>query len=1519
MTIRFEAIRPYQGSQDRAFEELICQIAQRTDAANNSTWIRLEGAGGDGGVEAYWYPAAGVKTGLQAKYFTRSRNTDWALIAQSFETALKIHPDLAEYRIYIACNLTGPTGRRGRSGVDHWDEAHDRMKKKAAALGRRVHIHLKTASEILAELARPQCVGLIQLWFGEIEITRAKLKGWLDSAVSALGDRFHPEDHVEVAAQDIVRALSRAPRTREALISALRAVLDCDRPVVPKIWAHDTPKVREIEDINRSINEVSRIEGEAHSDVSRSWAISDWAAGIELLLEKTRAVHSEAISQRGEDRKDDNGLSYLAYRLRPIIGSLSNLLKFTRTSQMAAEITRGALLRGPAGSGKSHLLAAAANEILAEGGVCVMLLGQRFQNEQVWPQISQVLDAPGKSKAEILGALDAAACASRRRGVLILDALNEGPLRNTWNRELEVFASDILKFPNLAFIVSCRDVFAPHVINHRMLKRFPVVEIRGFETLDEQESAALTYLDRRGIARPPVPWLAPEFVNPLFLRSCCLALSAAGLKEIPTGLIGTKQLLAFYVDAVANNLGTAWDRTSSIAGSCKKTLLQVARSMAERRQDWLDRESVSRIASDAFATFPPPEASDWMTVLLRSGVLREDPHPDKLENRDPLKQESDVIRFAFQRFQDHLMSDALLERVTDAVAAFQPDGSLGFVLDPRWNPVWYWNGLIEALAIQIPEKFGVELIDALPGGFERHLGRYAFANAFVQSIKWREPSAITARTLELANLMWADEGEVITLLIELAPRAGHPWNAELLDRNLRRWKLPDRDKSWTIQVSTNGTDAGHPVNRLIDWCATAPKDRCDRRILELSAITLSWFLTSTSATVRDGATKALASIFTDSPTLFPATVERFAGIDDPYIIERVLAAGYGSLVRFPSADKASMFAQAVWERIFEHERVPAHLLVRDYARAIIDIAQSLATLPPEIDVRRTRPPYNSIAPRLDVSQARLKKAAVRAEGEQIMRLSEEWGEFYRDSVERRFRKVTRLPLSATPRCTNRQLAGVFEQRIESSAVKLAALHRLERIIRRASSIEAVPSATETSWFALTIKSRFDAKWKREFDRAERDFLVTLTPEEVEQYRREWLPHQLPDRSRRKAQSRERLPTISPIAASRWIAKRAYSFGWTKKRFGNDRMGWDEYTGSTSRGESIGKKYLRIALSELLARLTDHYWLSDEYDSEPPRRYDYATDLSSQRDIDPTIFGTPKAIDGTQYGIGLHLLPPRPPIEPLNGTERLAWPFIGTPGVAAMASTRLTDARGTPWIRLAWYVSASRKSSLYKRSPGHNLVQSEFSFTHAVLCRRGDGRPLRAALRKSGHVDIRHWDPPEFINGPYLYEITHRATWPQKQWTPASIAESVFPVAYPVEQYRWESLLDASLPEGSRAMVLAAWLMRLERIELDPQSFQLLRNRESEVIAWSVAKSDFGHGIVVRADWLHAVLSAHDLDCLFITVGEREAWNDGDQYGAAAYRRFNCVQLLSNNGWSSDCWNEDHPDLKAVSASAAANS
>jgi hypothetical protein len=102
--------------------------------------------------------------------------------------------------------------------------------------------------------------------------------------------------------------------------------------------------------------------------------------------------------------------------------------------------------------------------------------------------------------------------------------------------------------------------------------------------------------------------------------------------------------------------------------------------------------------------------------------------------------------------------------------------------------------------------------------------------------------------------------------------------------------------------------------------------------------------------------------------------------------------------------------------------------------------------------------------------------------------------------------------------------------------------------------------------------------------------------------------------------------------------------------------------------------------------------------------------------------------------------------------------------------------------------------------------------------------------------------------------------------------ATFRVAFPVERYLWESHLDRSMPEGARGQILAPWIMDDERLRLSPHCPNLIESAAGETIGWCGQERN-NSGLVVSQDWFSDFLRRANLECVWITVGERQAWDE----------------------------------------------
>ena len=193
--INFKAIRGETPEGQRSiFEQLICHLA-RLDGGGGD-FRRIEGAGGDGGVEALRILPTGRKVGYQAKYHPERDKIDWRKIDDSVITALEQHPELERYIIAIPCDFTGRRAARGGSteGVwGKWDASVTKWSGFAAARQMSVQFEPWTAFEIEAALLRPDAEHLVKPFFDCLAFTKTWMSRYFKRTINDLQARYIAE------------------------------------------------------------------------------------------------------------------------------------------------------------------------------------------------------------------------------------------------------------------------------------------------------------------------------------------------------------------------------------------------------------------------------------------------------------------------------------------------------------------------------------------------------------------------------------------------------------------------------------------------------------------------------------------------------------------------------------------------------------------------------------------------------------------------------------------------------------------------------------------------------------------------------------------------------------------------------------------------------------------------------------------------------------------------------------------------------------------------------------------------------------------------------------------------------------------------------------------------------------------------------------------------------------------------------------------------------------------------------
>ena len=968
MSLEWNRLRSWNGSQAAAFEELVCQLASYEPTPSDGRFIR-KGVP-DAGVECFWSLVSVAESiaeyGWQAKFFTSAPSAgQWKQVDSSVETALDKHPNLIRYTVAMAIDRSDARTKRQKSCLGHW---HDHVKKWetwARAKDMHVEFHFWGTHEIAERLSRDEHCGRFFFWFSQELFSPQWFRDRLDEAIAIVGPRYTPELNVHLPVSAVFDGLSRSPEFLQRFRQAYGGVGKAWPKGSLRDLENDLPD--EIEKFRQQMDEIIEL---SKSDCVSGVDCIDWS----VIQKKTRDVRSllSDIQRRvydlarkkkekesavdGEKRHyhGENSFGFASQTLQRIEEQLTEFLSFTESDVAQLANTPFFLLVGKAGTGKTHLFSDATRQHVAAGAPAVLLIGSQFRDEEPWGQILRILNL-SCTRDEFLGALETAAQLAGRRAVIFVDALNEGNGRSLWTTYLPCMIEVMKRYPWVALAVSVRSSYEKLVVPDGLLPDKMTRSVHeGFA--DQEYEAAKAYFDFYGIELPAVPILTPEFQNPLFLKCFCKGLYNRGLTKIPTGIHGISSVFEFFLNSVNEKLASPdfldYDEKDNLV---QQAVDKIASSESMATSSLITRAEAKKIC-DQLLLRQSYEQS-LFRHLLSEGILAE-----RVEY-DGSGQHEEVILFSYERLADHLIMCALLAKHVDpdnpakAFLSGQPLGRLfdGFVCLKN-------QGLAEALAIQGPEMLDREIFELLPEVRDVH----SICEAFIESLLWRDPRTISDQCLPyIKQYIAPDESlrhTLLNTLLTLAPNPEHPFNADFLHHHLIKREMAERDAWWSTFLYKEYDEKGS-VDRLIDWAwSEADKKHITDDSIRLTGKALIWFLTTSHRFLRDRATKALVALFTDRIGILCRVLPEFVEVNDPYVAERLYAMAYGCALRSNKTALKRQLAEVVYKLVFKDGSPPCHILLRDYARGVIEVALRDGLSFKGFDLDKIRPPIGVSGP-----------------------------------------------------------------------------------------------------------------------------------------------------------------------------------------------------------------------------------------------------------------------------------------------------------------------------------------------------------------------------------------------------------------------------------------------------------------------------------------------------------------------------------------------------------------------------
>lgn len=619
---------------------------------------------------------------------------------------------------------------------------------------------------------------------------------------------------------------------------------------------------------------------------------------------------------------------------REALQVLSELRSWLEAPAIRANTERVLLLTGSAGIGKTHGLCDAAGQRRDAGLPTILITGSQFSPDRsIWECFAAALALDSSlSRDVLLDALDAAGAVTGRL-LICVDALDERARRTRWLDDLPELIQAVKRRPNLVLCLAVRDGYQKQVIRDDL--DLPTFVHPGFSGM--VFDACATFFNHFGLEPPIGPLLEPEFSNPLFLLVLCRTLQARKLTSVPAGWRGTKRmlmrLLAARDDELRNQVPGAGSRAVSAA------LHALAEALPEGGTlSWSEADRV------VLQSLPLSQQGrlDLLDYLVGLGLLRVVPG----EPADWTSEE-DRVDIAFGRLRHHLLAD----RMTATGAASDERLRLAALEDP---------GLAESLALALPECGRGELVDLASSSHERR----TLMQAWLASLPWRDGETLGSRVedLVLAGLNDPDlEPAAFDALITLALRPGHAYDHHFLHAFLARCPMPRRDARLCLYLheAFERTSPPSPIVRALHAPWESDPSRVERTLREAWCVVLGWCGAAADRRVRDHATKAAVRLTETDPGVWAPLVALFADVDDDAVLERVLCAAYGAVLRNPAPTALSSLAVTVRDRVLRRSvGTPQHALVRGHAQMIGEWAAYRGVLQTGTSIEDFRPPHD---------------------------------------------------------------------------------------------------------------------------------------------------------------------------------------------------------------------------------------------------------------------------------------------------------------------------------------------------------------------------------------------------------------------------------------------------------------------------------------------------------------------------------------------------------------------------------
>jgi len=953
----------------KAFEAFINHLFERWCTREYGTKIKyfmtVNGAGGDGGVEAYAKLDNKTYVGVQSKWFLNSLgSSEIGQIRGSVRTAKKVRPDLKRYIVSIPRDLASLKAGIKKPEEKRWTDFIDEMKIEFPDL----EIELWNESRIRDELQLDDSGGIRRYWFEKEEISHETMllqfqkvkNGWLNQkyipSLHGIG-RIHKETNIllgeKIQRQQMIKKLNSDIAFIEECIKELNFGIN--------LYNQENDLVIELKRVCNYLSDIfinlNILCESCQFDIFPTSLISNANyPDLYLCLNLIEAlpIQSTISVNRGD--------------LKKVILSLLDQNIESRMDEINNHLTRNHLFfLGDPGTGKTHGLANAIENYLENSQKpAIIIQASQFVDSDKWRKI--LVDTLGLSdnwsEEEVWGALEAFAyrCdvretvdnqednsnlnVDRTKVLICIDGLDESIPWEHWLEKINEMKVVMKKFKRIRVVIASR----PYVIPYQ--ESFPVIYLpsEGDIKVNELFTSYIEYFNITFENNEEFSWLKWSLRTPLALRLFCEYYQNKRLSTGESVLTTISHLLSKkiqHVDIEINKrFGQLWSKKEYV----------ILRSLVNLSKEFLNNQMIERsklcdliISSQEQDIINQKTALQIVDYLVEYGLLYE--YRKKPEN--PLIPPQILYEIANQPLMDYLLAVNMVEDITKYNKKEIPAA------------VKYRNGAKQMAAIILLQEsdifIGRDGLWTTPSPTEGLFDLQLFALANVSPEKTipfvERTEQLIVKSMPLCRKITNE------LVAKVARIDNHPLGPMLIHNILMKintvserdlfWSLPEYVPERSSEKSWEGT--GSSINSVGEY------DLLESDRYQGLPLLYAWQLTIVDNKIRSNCRKKLTKWGIENPDEFIGLLKITYSTNDPQMKEDLLSCAYGVASRLTSENtELKLMAEWVLDEIFNPEKISEQwsAVIRFAGRAVVERAYMFDFINVE-QVKYSRPPYNT--------------------------------------------------------------------------------------------------------------------------------------------------------------------------------------------------------------------------------------------------------------------------------------------------------------------------------------------------------------------------------------------------------------------------------------------------------------------------------------------------------------------------------------------------------------------------------